>query len=224
MKTITVTKALARRELILALRNKTDKLAAISFFVITLSLFPIALNAEPTLLKTVSPCAFWIAALFSISINANNIFLDDYQDKTLEQLLLTPLPFSVGILIKVAIHWVSAVLPLIILSPLLAIQFNLNPKEICILMMSLAIGTPALMLTSAIGSAATLGARNSGVLITIITTPLNIPAIIFGSSALSQTISGGSPENAITMLAALLLLTIVVAPLAIATSIRIALD
>lgn len=212
------------RDLTLAWRRKADVLSTLFFFVIVVSLFPLGIGPETQLLRSIAPGVVWVAALLASMLSLGRVFANDYQDGTLEQMLLTPQPLYLVVLGKVFAHWLVSEVPLVLIAPLIGIQFDLAPNMLLILFVSLLIGTPILSLIGSIGAALTLGLRGGGVLIALLILPLYVPVLIFGAGALDASIAGISPEANIYLLGALLAVSIVFAPWATSAALRISLE
>jgi heme exporter protein B len=212
------------RDLTLAWRGRADVLSTLFFFVIVVSLFPLGIGPETQLLRSIAPGVVWVAALLASMLSLNRVFSNDYYDGTLEQLLLTPQPLYLVVLGKVLAHWLVSEVPLVLIAPLVGIQFGLAPDTLLVLFVSLLIGTPILSLIGSIGAALTLGLRGGGVLVALLVLPLYIPVLIFGAGAVDSTIIGIDPMANIYLLAALLVLASVFAPWATASALRISLE
>ena len=216
--------AIVRRDLLLAMRRKSEVLTALFFFIIVVSLFPLGIGPEPTLLKKIAPGILWVAALLSTMLSLNRLFATDHADGTLEQLVLSPTPLGLLVAGKIAAHWLTSGLPLVLLAPVLGIQFDLDPPALGILIIALLLGTPLLSLIGAIGAALTLGVRGGGVLLSLLVLPLYIPALIFGAGAVEAHISGLGATGHLSLLAALLALAAFFAPWATTAALRISLE
>ncbi|TAN55606.1 MAG: heme exporter protein CcmB [Betaproteobacteria bacterium] len=213
-----------RRDLLLAARRKSEPLFTLGFFVLVASLFPLSIGPEPDLLKRIAPGVLWVAALLAAMLSLGRMFAADYDDGTLEQLALAPVPLVAAAAGKVLAHWLVSGFPLVVVSPVLALQYGLPADVIAMLMLSLLIGTPVLSLVGAIGAALTLGVRGGGVLVALLVLPLYVPALIFGAGAVDARLAGLSPAANLSLLGACLALAAVFAPLATAAGIRIALE
>ncbi len=216
--------ATVRRDVLLALRRKSEVLTAIFFFVIVVSLFPLGIGPEPALLKKIAPGVLWVAALLATLLGLPRLFAADHLDGTLEQMALSPSPLAVLIAGKIAAHWLLCGLPLVLLAPLLGLQFGLDAQTLGILGLSLLLGTPLLSLIGAMGAALTLGVRGGGVLLALLILPLYIPALIFGAGAVEAQSAGLGVEGHLSLLAALLALAVFFAPWATTAALRIALE
>ncbi|MCP5272550.1 MAG: heme exporter protein CcmB [Burkholderiaceae bacterium] len=212
------------RDLTLAQRRKADVLGAAVFFVIVTSLFPLAIGPEPQLLQRMGPGVVWVAALLAAMLGMPKMFADDAVDGTLEQLLLSTTPLALLVLAKVAAHWLLSGLLLVIVSPVLAVQYGLPGEQIGVLMLSLLIGTPVLSLIGAIGSALTVGVRGAAVLLSLLVLPLVTPVLIFGAGAVEAAGSGLGAAAHLSLLGAMLAAAAFGAPLAVAAALRISLD
>jgi len=210
-----------KRDLTLAMRRKSDITSTLFFFVVVVSLFPLAIGPEMNTLRLIAPGIVWVAALLASMLALDHMFSVDYEDGSLEQMLLTPQPLSILVLAKILAHWLVTGLPLVLMAPVLGLQYDLSADAIGILMLTLLIGTPALSFIGAIGAALTLGLRGGGVLVSLLVLPLSIPTLIFGAGAVEATVSGLGGEGHLSMLLAILLMSAVLAPLAVSMSLRI---
>ncbi|MCX7628106.1 MAG: heme exporter protein CcmB [Methylophilaceae bacterium] len=224
MNTLAILRWLLWRELMLTLRRRSDLVAVLFFFVISVSLFPLGVGAEPSLLRVMGPGVLWVAALLSVMLSLGRLFAADFADGTLEQLLLMPVPLALAVSVKIMAHWLVFGLPLVLLAPLLGLQFGLSWQEAGVLTFSLLLGTPSLSLIGAIGAALTLGVRGAGVLVALLVLPLYVPVLIFGAGAAAASAADISPQGALSLLGALLVLGTAFGPYATAAALRIALD
>lgn len=212
------------RDLTLAWKGRVDVLSTLFFFLIVVSLFPLGIGPETYLLRLIAPGVVWVAALLASMLSLGRLFANDYQDGTLEQLLLTPQPLYLVVLGKGLALWLVSGVPLALLSPVLAIQFGLSGNTLFVLVVSLLLGTPVLALIGSIGAALTLGLRGGGLLISILVLPLCIPVLIFGAGAVDASIMGSGVQGSLSLLGALLVLSLVFAPWATAAALRISLE
>ena len=212
------------RDLILAWRRRSDILSTVFFFVIVVSLFPLGIGPETQLLRSIAPGVVWVAALLASMLSLGRLFANDYQDGTLEQLLLTPQPLCLVVIGKVLAHWIIAELPLVLIAPLVGAQFDLSTQTLWVLFVSLLIGTPILSLIGSVGAALTLGLRGGGVLISILILPLYIPALIFGAGAVEATIIGVTAAPHLYLLGAFAVVSLLFAPWAASAALRISLE
>ena len=213
-----------RRDLLLAFRRRSDVLTTLFFFVIVATLFPLGVGPEPALLRTMAPGILWVAALLASMLALGRLFSLDYEDGTLEQMLLSAEPLTIIVIGKVMAHWLVSGLPLVLLAPLLAVQFDLPAESISVLFFSLLIGTPVLSLIGAIGAALTLGVRGGGVLVSLLVLPLYIPVLIFGAGAVGAQASGLGSSAHLLLLGGVLAGAAALAPWATAASLRISLE
>ena len=213
-----------KRDLVLAWRRKSDVFASLCFFILVVMLFPLGVGPEPALLKAIAPGIVWVAALLASTLALGRLFAPDYIDGTLEHLLLTPEPLTVIVMAKIKAHWLVSGLPILLLSPLMGLQFGLSGDAIAVLFFSLLIGTPVLSLIGAIGAALTLGLRGAGVLVSLLILPLTIPVLIFGAGAVSAQTSGLGAAAHLELLGGLLAAAIALAPWATAAALRISVE
>lgn len=213
-----------RRDLTLALRRRTDTLACLIFFGMVVSLFPLGIGPEANVLRNIGPGVVWVAALLASMLALNRLFFDDHQDGTLEQLVLSPAPLPLLVLSKAVAHWASSGLLLVLASPVIAIQFDLSATATGVLCLTLLLGTPVLSLVGSIGAALTVGVRGAGVLVSLLVLPLVMPVLIFGASAVQDSAAGMPVTGHFSLLGAMLLASIVLAPLATAGALRISLE
>lgn len=213
-----------RRDLMLAWRGRADVLSTLFFFVIVVSFFPLGIGPEKQLLRQIAPGVVWVAALLASMLSLGRLFANDYQDGTLEQMLLTPQPLYLIVLAKVMALWLVSGVPLVLISPMLGVQFGLPTDTLLILFMSLLVGTPVLALIGSIGAALTLGLRGGGILVALLVLPLYVPVLIFGSGAVDASIMGMSAQANLLLLAALFVLALFFSPWATAAALRISLE
>jgi heme exporter protein B len=216
-----IARALVCRDLKLALRRRTDVATALLFFVIVASLFPLGIGAEPNLLRSIAPGVIWVAALLATMLSLGRLFADDHADGTLEQMLLGAAPLGVVVAAKAAAHWLLCGLPLVLLAPLLALQYDLPEPLYGTLVLSLALGTPVLSLVGAIGAALTLGLRGGGVLLSLLVLPLYVPVLVIGAGSVEMASAGLGGRGQLLLLGALLVAAAAAAPWAIAAALRI---
>jgi len=214
--------ATLRRDLMVTARHRADAVTGLVFFVVVASLFPLGVGSEPRLLREIGPGVVWVAALLASLLSLPRLFVADHADGTLEQLLLRPHPLPLLALAKVAGHWLTTGLPLVLVSPLLGLQYGLDGPAIMVLLLSLLVGTPVLSLLGAVGAALALGLRGSGVLTALIVLPLNAPLLIFGSGVVQQQMAGMPVQGLFSLLGALLVAGLVTVPFALGQAMRIA--
>ncbi len=208
------------RDLKLALRQRSDAVMIVLFFVLTAALFPFGVGPEANQLAAIAPGVIWVTALLAVLLSLERLFLADYEDGSLELMALSPVPLELTVLAKVFAHWLTTGLPLIAAAPLIAILFNMPVSALPILALAMLLGTPTLSLIGAIGAALTLGARRGGVLVPLLVLPLYIPTLIFGVSAVDAALLGFPVRPHLLLLAGILLISLVVSPLAGAAALR----
>ncbi|WP_372528031.1 heme exporter protein CcmB [Piscinibacter sp.] len=221
MSTVWVT---LRRDLLLAARRRSEVLTALFFFVVVVSLFPLGIGPEPAQLRRIAPGVLWVAALLATLLGLPRLFAADHADGTLEQMALSSQPFALLMAGKVAAHWLLCGLPLVLLAPVLGLQFGLDAGALGILMISLLLGTPLLSLIGAIGAALTLGVRGGGVLLSLLVLPLFIPALVFGAGAVEAHSAGLGVRGHLSVLGAMLAVAMFFAPWATTAALRIAME
>jgi heme exporter protein B len=222
--TLGAMRAIFLRDLRLALRRRADTAAALFFFVIVASLFPLGVGPEPALLRTMAAGVLWVAALLASMLSLGRLVADDHADGTLEQLLLSVCPLPLIVLSKMAAHWLCSGLMLSLVAPLLALQFDLPGEAIGVLLVTLLLGTPLLSLIGGIGAALTVGVRGASVLLSVLVLPLCVPVLIFGAGAVDAAVSGLAVSAHYSLLAAMLVAALFLAPWAAAAALRIAVD
>jgi heme exporter protein B len=210
-----------KRELSLLLHRRQDIVTAVTFLVIVVTLFPLAISPEQTVLREIAPGVVWVAALLGTLLSLERLFGDDYRDGSLEQLLLLPVPLTLVVLAKLAAHWLATGLPLVLVSPLLGMQLGLGAAEIGLLFVTLLLGTPVLSLVGSIGAALTLGVRGGGALVVVLMVPLYVPVLILGAGAVAVAMEGASVQAHLSLMGALLALALPLAPWATAAALRI---
>lgn len=211
-------------ELLLLWRRSHEWLYPLAFFVIVISLFPFAFSPDPLLLQTMIPGGVWIAALFASILSVETIFHADMEEGSLEQWMLSPIPLPFLTLAKLAAHWLTTALPLIILTPFIGWIFKLSTDTIIILAASLLLGTPILTLIGSFGVALTLGLRQQGVMMSLLILPLSAPVLIFGVNMVLQSAAGFSAAGPLAMLAGLLTIAVIGIPFAASAALRVGLD
>jgi heme exporter protein B len=213
-----------RRDLLLAFRRRSDVLTTLFFFIIVASLFPLGVGPEQALLRTMAPGILWVAALLASMLALGRLFALDYTDGTLEQMVLSAEPLTVIVIGKVIAHWLVSGFPLVLLAPVLAVQFDLPVGSVAVLFLSLLLGTPVLSLVGSIGAALTLGVRGGGVLVSLLVLPLYIPVLIFGAGAVGAEASGVGASAHLLLLGGALAGAAALTPWATAAGLRIALE
>ncbi len=216
--------AVAGRDLRLARRRRVEALLPLGFFVVAAGLFPIGVGPEPQTLRQIGPGVVWVCALLAAMLSVTQMFAGDHQDGSLEQMLIAAPPLLVIVAAKVLAQWLATGLPLVLASPLIGLLFNLGGQAIAVLALGLLLGTPILSLLGAVGAALTLGLRSGAALVFLLVLPLTVPVLIFGTGAVAAVEAGQSAQAHLSLLAALLIFSALLAPLAIAAALRISLD
>ena len=209
------------RELLVAMRRRSDIGTVLLFFVIVASLFPLGVGAEPTLLRSIAPGVIWVAALLSSMLSLGRLFAADYADGTLEQMLLGAAPLGATAAAKAFAHWLVSGLPLVAIAPLLALQYDLPAGLYGMLALSLLLGTPVLSLIGGIGAALTLGVRGGGVLLALLVLPLYVPVLVMGAGSVEMASAGLGGQGQLLILGAMLIVAAAFAPWATAAALRI---
>ncbi len=218
------TAALIQRDLRLAYRRRGELATPVIFFVIVTALFPLALGPEPALLRSLAPGVIWVAALLASLIGQDRLFKSDYEDGSLEQILVSPAPLQWLVLLRVFTHWLVTGLPLVILSSLMALMLDYPGNAMSVLVISLLLGTPVLSFLGAVGAALTVGLRRSGMLLPILVLPLAVPVLIFGAAAAGRAGLGEPVAAPLYFLGAMLVLAVTLTPFAVAGGLRVSLE
>ncbi len=213
-----------RRELLIAFRRQADILNPLWFFIIVITLFPLSIGPEPNLLARIAAGIIWVAALLAALLALERLFRDDFQDGTLEQMMLLPLPLPLAVIGKVMAHWLLTGLPLILISPLLAVLLSLDLSTWLAVVLTLVIGTPTLSFIGAIGVALTVGLRKGGVLLSLLILPLYIPVLIFATAAIDAASLGMPYNGQLAILAAMLVGSVTLTPFAVSAALRVSVN
>lgn len=213
-----------RRDMVLAMRRRADVLTTLIFFVMVVSLFPLGVGPELDMLRKMAPGVVWVAALLASMLSLGRLFSADYLDGTLEQMMLAPQSLSVLVLGKIVAHWMVSGLPLVLMAPVLGLQFDMSAQALWVLIAGLLLGTPILSMIGAVGAALTLGLRGGGVLVSLLVLPLCIPVLIFGAGAVEAVSTGMSVVSQLSLLGALLVLAMVFTPWVTAQALRISME
>ncbi len=216
--------AVLQREMALGLRHKGEVLTPLMFFVVVASLFPLGVGPESALLLRMAPGVLWVSALLAAMLSMQRMFATDYADGSLEQMVLSATPLALLVLAKAVSHFLLSGLPLVLMAPVLGLQYGLDDRALGILMLSLLLGTPTLSLIGSIGAALTLGVRGAGVLLSLLILPLYIPVLIFGAGAVEADAAGMGISGYLSLLAALLVLSLFFSPLATSAALKISLE
>lgn len=217
-------KGVFARDMKVAFRQRQDLLNPLLFFIIVVTLFPLGVSPEVSFLSEAGAGILWVAALLSVLLSLDHLFRHDFDDGTLEQLVLQPQPLFLLILAKTVAHWMLTGLPLVVLTPVLGVMVHLDGNSIAILCLTLLIGTPVLSLIGAIGAALTLGLRSAGVLLSLLIIPLYIPVLIFGTGTVAAAVEGAPVGAYLALMGAFLMLALTLAPFAAAAALRISLS
>jgi heme exporter protein B len=212
--------AIVRRELKLALRQGSDASTVLMFYVVVVALFPLGVGPEPDVLERISGGVVWIGALLAALLSLDRLFQPDLEDGSLDLLVLAPWPLEFLVLAKCLAHWLVTGLPIMVISPLLGLLLHMQPEAYFSLLAAMALGTPVLSLIGAVGATLVLGARRSGVLVSLLVLPLTIPVLIFGVAAVEAAAIGQSPQPHLMLLGALLLAALPLCPWAAAAALR----
>jgi heme exporter protein B len=216
--------ALLRRDLVIAFRRRSEMVNPLLFFVLVTSLFPLGVGSQPKLLALMAPGVVWVAALLAALLSLDTIFRSDFEDGTLEQLLLSAQPVSVLVIAKVLAHWLITGLPLLVMAPVLGTFLGLPSQAVGTLVWSLLFGTPALSLIGAIGVALTVGLRKGGVILSLLVLPLYVPILIFGAGAVGNAAMGIDATAQMYIMAAFLVFSLTLSPIATAAALRVSLS
>ena len=217
-------KAVILRDLRSSLRQPQDLLNPLLFFVMVVMLFPLGVSPEASFLRQAGGGILWVAALLAVLLSLDHLFRQDFEDGTLEQLMLQPQPLFLLVLAKTVAHWMLTGLPLVLLAPVLAVMVHLEGNSVWVLCLTLLVGTPVLSLIGSIGAALTLGVRSAGVLLSLLIIPLYIPVLIFGTGTVIAAAEGTPVSGQLALMGAGLVLALTLAPFASAAALRISLS
>jgi heme exporter protein B len=212
--------AVLKRDLALAIRQSADSFTVLAFFAIATVLFPLGVGPETNTLAKIASGVLWVSALLAALLSLDRLFAVDFEDGTLDQLVLCGEPLVFVVLAKTAAHWLTTGLPLIILSPVLAVTLHLPAQGYGALLLALLLGTPTVSLIGAVGAALVLGSRRGGVLLSFLVLPLYVPILIFGTLTVEAAILGVSTTATLALLGALALFAVTLAPWAAAAALR----
>lgn len=217
-------KATLRRDLILAFRRRSDFFNPLAFFLIVCSLFPMGIGPDPKQLAILAPGIIWVVALLACLLSSDTMFRGDYDDGSLELMLLSPVSLYLQVLAKTLAHWMLTGFPLTLLSPLLALLLQLPIEGVLAMMMALGAGTATLSFIGAIGAGLTVGLRKGGLLLALIILPMYVPVLIFGVATVKAAVGGFSYIGPLAVLGAFFFIAVTLSPLAIAASVKISID
>lgn len=212
---------IVKRDLMIALRHRDDILNPLLFFIIVVSLFPLGVGPEASTLSRIAPGIIWVAALLATLLSLDRLFKSDYNDGSLEQMLLSPHPVFILVMAKIFAHWLVTGLPLIFIAPLLAVLLHLHNDSYGALMLTLLLGTPILSLLGAIGVALTVGIKKGGVLLSLLVLPLYIPVLIFATSAIDTAAMNLPYTGQLAIIAAIFFTSLTLAPFAVSAALKV---
>ena len=212
---------IVKRDLMIAFRHRDDIINPLLFFVIVVSLFPLGVGPESTILSRIAPGIIWVAALLATLLSLDRLFKSDYTDGSLEQMLLSPHPVFILVIAKIFAHWLLTGLPLILIAPLLAVLLHLHESSYGALMLTLFLGTPGLSLLGAIGVALTVGIKKGGVLLSLLVLPLYIPVLIFATSAIDSAAMNLPYNGQLAIIAAIFFASLTLAPFAVSAALKV---
>ncbi|MES9921214.1 MAG: heme exporter protein CcmB [Candidatus Thiodiazotropha sp.] len=215
---------LLKRDLVLAYRRRAELVNPMLFFILVTAMFPLGIGNDPKLIEAVGPGVIWVAALLAALLSLDSMFRSDYDDGSLEQFMLSAHPVSILVLAKILAHWLVTGLPLFIIAPLLAVLLHIPGSAVPTLMLTLLLGTPVLSLIGSVGAALTVGLRRGGMILSLLVLPLYVPVLIFATDAVKTAIVGIPTTAQLSILSAMLVGSLVLAPMATAASLRISLS
>lgn len=210
-----------RRDLLIAARHKAELTNPLVFFLIAVTLIPLGVSPEKSTLIILAPGIVWVMALLATLLSLDGLFRSDYEDGSLEQMLISPQSLYFTVMAKILVHWLVSGLPVTIMAPLLGLMLHLPVDGFVPLLCSLALGTASMSLIGAVGAALTVSLRKGGLLLSLIVMPLYIPVLIFGASAVQTAIQGGAIGMQLAVLGAFMALAIVLAPIAALGALKI---
>jgi len=213
--------AVCKKDLQLAFRQRAEIVNPLLFFLIVITLFPLAIGPEPGLLARMAPGIIWVAALLSTMLGLDKIFRDDYHDGSLEQLIASSYPLPLTVLAKVCAHWVITGLPLVLMTPVFALLLNLDSQSLVATVLTLLLGTPLLSFIGAIGAGLTVGLQKGGILMSLLVLPLYIPVLIFATSAIDTSSMSLDYSGQLAILGAMLVVAIMSAAIAISSALKV---
>ncbi|MDG1773543.1 MAG: heme exporter protein CcmB [Oceanicoccus sp.] len=216
--------ATLKRDLLLAFRRRSDFMNPLAFFLIVCSLFPLGISPDPKQLAILAPGILWVVALLACLLSSDTLFRSDFDDGSLELMLISPVSMYIQVLAKTVAHWLLTGFPLTLLAPLLGLLLQLPSSGMAALVIAMAMGTATLSFIGAIGAGLTVGLRKGGLLLSLIILPLYIPVLIFGVASVKAAVDGFDYAGQLAVLGAFLALAVTLAPLAIAASVRISAD
>jgi len=216
--------AVIRRDLILAFRRRAEVANPVFFFILVVTLFPLGIGAQPKLLQAMAPGVIWVSALLAVMLSLDSLFRSDFDDGSLEQMLLSSHPLTVLVFAKIIAHWLVTGLPLLFVAPLLAIFLGLPEQALGTLLITLVLATPVLSLIGAIGVSLTVGLRRGGMILSLLVLPLYVPVLIFASNAVEMAGNGLAVDAQINILLAIFFISVVLAPLPAAAALKMSIS
>jgi heme exporter protein B len=216
--------ATLKRDLLIAFKKKNDIVNPFMFFIIVVSLFPIGISPESDRLREIAAGVIWISVLLASMLSMDNLYRSDYEDGSLEQLLLSPHPLFFLVLAKNISHWLVSGLPVVLVSPILAYMLALPSEAYGTLILSLLLGTPIMSLVGSIAVALTVGLGSRGLILAVITLPMSVPVLIFGTLAVQATLNSQSPLGYLSLMLVMLSVSVSLAPLASAAALKISVN
>lgn len=216
--------ALLRRDFLLAYRRRAELLQPLVFLLVVVSLFPLGVGPSPQLLSDMAAGVIWIAALLATVLSLDSLFRSDFEDGTLEQMVMSGQPLALIALARTVAHWLVAGLPIVLLAPLLAIWMNLSPDGLTVLIKTLVIGTPVLSLIGAIGGALTVSLKRGGQLLSLLVFPLFVPLLILATNAVSSAVAGLPYNGQLGLMFAGTIAALTLAPFATAAALKLSLS
>ncbi len=216
--------AVIRRDLILAFRRRAEIANPIFFFILVVTLFPLGVGAKPQLLQNMAPGVIWVSALLAVMLSLDGLFRSDFDDGSLEQMLLSPHPLTVLVFAKIIAHWFLTGFPLLLVAPLLAVFLGLPEQAMGTLLITLVLATPVLSLIGSIGVSLTVGLRRGGMILSLLVLPLYVPVLIFASNAVEMAANGLPVDAQINILLAIFFMSAVLAPLPAAAALKMSVN
>lgn len=216
--------AVIRRDLILAFRRRAEIANPIFFFILVVTLFPLGVGANTQLLQAIAPGIIWVSALLAVMLSLDSLFRSDFDDGSLEQMLLSAHPLTVLVFAKIIAHWLVTGLPLLLVAPLLAIFLGLPEQALGTLLITLVLATPVLSLIGSIGVSLTVGLRRGGMILSLLVLPLYVPVLIFASNAVEMAGNGLAVDAQINILIAIFFISAVLAPLPAAAALKMSVN
>lgn len=216
--------AMIRRDLILALRKPAEISNPVFFFMLIVMLFPLGMGANAKLLQAIAPGIIWVSALLAVMLSLDSLFRSDFDDGSLEQMLLSSHPLTILVFAKIVAHWLVTGLPLLLVAPLLAVFLGLPEQALGTLLITLVLATPVLSLIGSIGASLTIGLRRGGMILSLLVLPLYVPVLIFASNAVEMAGNGLSVNPQINILLAIFFISVVLAPLPVAAAIKMSIN